>query len=96
MYVTRKELRCLKGSNWINNVVCFIYKIKYDFDHIVTPFIIFKHAYYSYMTNVYMYYRLSQHFVICFTKNKRPTMCILFLSFFLGENHTINVLTDFE
>ena len=78
MYVTRKELRCLKGSNWINNVVCFIYKIKYDFDHIVTPFIIFKHAYYSYMTNVYMYYRLSQHFVICLTKTSDPPCAYYF------------------
>ena len=70
MYVTNKELSCLKGSNWINNVVCFIYKIKYDFDHVVTPFMIFKHAYYSYMTIFYMYCRLSERFVVCLIENK--------------------------
>ena len=52
-------------------MLCFIYKIKYDFDHVVTPFMIFKHAYYSYMTIVYMYCRLSQCFVVCLTENKK-------------------------
>ena len=51
-------------------MVCFMYKIKYDFDNVVMPFMIFKHAYYSYMTIFYMYCRLLQRFVVCLTENK--------------------------
>ena len=46
MYITRNELSFLNWSNWINNVVYFISKIKYDFDNVVTPFMIFKHDYF--------------------------------------------------
>ena len=40
MYITRNELSCLKGTTLVNNTVCIISKIIYDFEHVVTSFII--------------------------------------------------------
>ena len=40
MYITRKKLSFLKLTTLVNNMVCIISKIMYDFEHVVTSFII--------------------------------------------------------